>query len=125
MDCIICGSRTGFMLDQIILKMDEVQEKAQEKIIRVVSGTAKGVDTMGETWAQARGLRISRFPADWNTFGKRAGHIRNAEMQKFAEALVAFWDGSSPGTYDMIKQMQKAGKPVIVYNLNLKRIKVT
>lgn len=76
--------------------------------IRVISGTARGADRLGERVAKECQYELSRFPADWNKFGKSAGYIRNAEMAKFAISdesfgvLIAFWDGSSRGTKHMI-----------------------
>lgn len=71
--------------------------------IIIVSGTCRGADRLGEKWAKERGLRIKRFPADWDGLGRKAGHIRNEEMARYSDALVAFWDGSSPGTKGMIE----------------------
>ena len=82
--------------------------------VSIVSGMARGADASGEQFARALGLHVYEFPADWNTHGKRAGHIRNAEMAQFAGGLLAFWDGESRGTDNMIQQMKRLGKPVKV-----------
>lgn len=81
--------------------------------IRIVSGTARGADKLGEQFAQTAHYEISRFPAEWNTYGKSAGYRRNAEMAKFASkngnigVLIAFWDGKSRGTKHMIDLVRK------------------
>lgn len=81
--------------------------------IRIVSGTAKGADQLGEQYAKIAGYDVSRFPADWDGLGKRAGYVRNAEMANFAVAdgnygvLIAFWDGKSKGTKHMIDLAEK------------------
>lgn len=86
--------------------------------IRIVSGTARGADKLGEQYAKIAGYEVSRFPADWDGLGKRAGYIRNAEMAKFAVAdgnygvLIAFWDGKSKGTKHMIDLANKYGLEV-------------
>lgn len=87
-------------------------------ITEVVSGTANGADKMGEMWGYESGLKVSTFPADWNNLGKRAGHVRNLEMAKYANQAVVFWDGVSPGSKNMIDNMKKLGKPVkvVMYN---------
>jgi hypothetical protein len=87
------------------------------KITEVVSGKAAGVDSIGEVWALEHGIPIKEFPADWSRFGKRAGHIRNAQMGDYSDALIAIWDGESRGTANMIDYMQKLNKPVYVRNL--------
>ena len=71
-------------------------------IAEVLSGCARGVDRLGEIWAQHANVPVRRFPADWNAYGRRAGYIRNAEMASNADALIAIWDGRSPGTSHMI-----------------------
>ena len=72
-------------------------------IDEVVSGGDKGVDYMGEYWAKEKGLKSKVFPADWDRLGKRAGHERNKKMADYADGLIAFWNGYSKGTKDMIK----------------------
>lgn len=70
---------------------------------------AKGADTCGERYAKEHGYKIRYFQADWNRYGTAAGPIRNEEMacNADADALVAFWDGKSPGTKSMIQLAQK------------------
>lgn len=86
--------------------------------IRIISGTARGADKLGEQYAKVAGYELSRFPADWNRLGKRAGYVRNAEMAKFAVeddnygVLIAFWDGQSKGTKHMIDLAKKYGLEV-------------
>lgn len=84
----------------------------------IVSGTARGVDQLGEQWAQANGAKVTRFPADWDRYGKSAGYKRNAQMAGYADKLVAIWDGESRGTKHMIDLMTQAGKPVFVHLLS-------
>ena len=90
--------------------------------VRIVSGTARGADKLGEQYAKIVGYEISRFPADWDGLGKRAGYVRNAEMAKFAVeggnygVLIAFWDGQSRGTKHMIDLANKYGLEVHVVN---------
>jgi len=82
--------------------------------IEIVSGGAKGADALGEQFAKIRQMLIQRFPADWRTHGKKAGFIRNMQMAEAAECLVAFWNGSSPGTRSMIQIARSKGLRVRV-----------
>lgn len=84
------------------------------EVTEVVSGTCRGVDESGELWAAMRGLPVKRFAPDWQAYGKSAGPRRNAEMAEYADVLLAFWDGVSSGTRDMIRQMESRGKRVLV-----------
>lgn len=81
----------------------------------IVSGGAPGADALGETYAHNNSTNFRRFPADWVKYGKKAGHIRNEEMAKYADVLVAFWNGESKGTKGMIGQALKHGLEVHVY----------
>ena len=73
----------------------------------IVSGTARGVDQLGERIAAKNKLRVAHFRAAWDLYGKAAGHMRNAQMAGNADALVAVWDGKSPGTRNMIQEAKK------------------
>ncbi|MBY0438578.1 MAG: DUF2493 domain-containing protein [Burkholderiales bacterium] len=87
------------------------------QITAVISGGASGVDSLGEILARENGKPIERFPVskeEWAQHGKAAGPIRNRRMLEAAEALVAVWDGRSPGTLDMITIARKKGIPVHV-----------
>jgi hypothetical protein len=107
---IVAGSRDIVDIKPIRIAF----KRCSWEITEVVSGTARGVDRMGEQVAEELGIPVKRFPADWDKFKKAAGHIRNAEMAKYADALIAIWDGESPGTANMIAQMRKLGKRVFV-----------
>ncbi|MBX0320285.1 DUF2493 domain-containing protein [Shouchella clausii] len=104
---IVAGSRdfNDYML--LKRKLDVVLRNRASEEIEIVSGKARGADTLGERYAKERGYAIKEFPADWETHGKAAGHIRNRLMAEYADALVAFWDGKSRGTENMIETAKK------------------
>ena len=103
---IIAGTRT--ITNYALLEKAMIASKfAEEEIEEVVSGGAAGVDTLGEQWAKKHGIKVKRFPANWDRDGKAAGPIRNKAMAVYAHkdgdgALLALWDGKSPGTSHMI-----------------------
>lgn len=82
----------------------------------IVSGGARGVDSVAEATAKARGMKALIFPADWARHGKQAGFLRNQDIIAVCDRLVAFWDGQSRGTAHSLWLAQQAGKPVIVYD---------
>lgn len=115
MKVIIAGSRG-------ITDMSAVQWAVKSSgfaVKEVVSGMARGVDTVGVQYARSRGLPIERFYAAWKdkdgALDRSAGMKRNAKMAAYADALVAIWDGKSGGTKDMIERMTALGKPVFTY----------
>lgn len=98
---------------------DTIQESGFN-ITTVISGHAPGADTLGEIYADDNDIPVELHPADWNRYGKAAGHIRNAQMADVADAAVIMWDGKSKGTKNMIHEMKKRGLPYILrfYNIN-------
>ncbi len=118
MKIIIAGGRDFNdykSLERCVTKF--LQSIKLEEII-IVSGCAKGADTLGEYFAKFNGFKIEKFPADWNQFPRSAGYIRNKEMAKFADYLIVFWDGKSKGTRNMIDEMKKLNKPILALKYN-------
>ena len=85
------------------------------QITEIVSGQCEGVDLLGEQWANEHNIPVAPFPADWKRYGNAAGPIRNGQMAKYADVLIAIPGERSKGTRDMIKQMKLEGKPVFIY----------
>lgn len=110
MKVIVAGSRS--VTNDLVV--DAAIEDSGFKITELVSGTARGVDRLGEDWAKSRCIAIKRFPADWNRYGKSAGYRRNVEMAEYADALIAIWDGKSKGTQHMINIAQEQKLKVYV-----------
>lgn len=75
----------------------------------IVSGGAQGADSLGERYAREYDLPCESISPDWEQYGKAAGPIRNAQMARRSQALVAFWDGESPGTKNMISMARRMG----------------
>ena len=111
MKVIVAGSRS--ITDYKMVK--EAIEKSGFDVTEIVSGTARGVDRLGEKWARENGVPIHMFPADWDRHGKAAGYIRNTDMGKYADALICVWDGDSKGSKHMIDIMYKFGKPTKIF----------
>jgi len=84
----------------------------------VISGHARGVDKLGELWAERNKIPCEIFPANWDLYGNKAGPIRNNQMAEVADALIAIWDGKSRGTKHMIDTATKKGLKVYVHLLN-------
>ena len=114
---IIAGSR-GFSNYKLLKEKcnEYLREKRKEYNIIIISGGARGADTLGEKYAQDEGFSLEVFPANWNKFGKSAGFIRNEQMAEVADALIAFWDGKSHGTKHMIEIMKNKKLLVRVVN---------
>lgn len=120
---IIAGGRDFIyrtLLEGYLDKYIENLSDNDKRRITIISGGARGADTLGERYAKAREYSLIQFPANWDKYGKRAGYIRNAEMAKYAVAdgsygvLFAFWDCESKGTENMIETAEKYGLEVHV-----------
>lgn len=78
----------------------------------IIAGAARGVDSFAADYARTYGLRLKEYPADWATYGRKAGYIRNQQMlvQGNPDVILAFPGGK--GTKMMVDLAIKAGKPV-------------
>lgn len=122
---IVCGSRT--FNDYVYLRkcLDDFIKSNPGYRITIVSGTAAGADKLGEQYALNKYLLLKRFPAKWNVYGKSAGYIRNAEMLDYAMSddaepfVMAFWDGESHGTKQMIKLAKSKNVKTIIHKIEV------
>lgn len=112
MKLIIAGSR------HLSMTPEEIQwlvEHFKINISEIVCGEALGIDICGRKYGELLDIPIESFPVskeDWELFGKRAGHIRNAKMAAYGNELLLIWDGKSKGSGNMKENMLKLGKPV-------------
>ncbi len=103
MRVIIAGSRTITDYERV----ERAIKASGWSITEVVSGTAQGVDILGELWGDTHQIPVKQFRANWNDHGKAAGPIRNAAMARYAAArlpdagLILVWDGRSKGSANM------------------------
>ena len=97
---IIAGGRDFMDYNLLKEKANKIlQEKRVSHKIVIISGCARGADTLGLRYASENAFDVEEYPANWDKYGKKAGYMRNVEM---ADALIAFWDGKSKGTKHMI-----------------------
>ena len=111
---IVAGGRD--FVDSLYLHrtLDKLlSNKAKDQVV-IISGRARGADTLGENYGVSKGIRVDGYLANWDKYGKSAGYRRNVEMANDADALVAFWDGKSRGTMHMINIANEKGLQVRV-----------
>ena len=101
----------------------------------VISGGAKGIDTLAVEWAVENNIPVEVFEAAWDNldhpdaiiktspwgqkYDAKAGLRRNELMAVHADALIAIWDGQSKGTKHMIKMARKRDLPIFVYRTDI------
>ena len=104
---IIAGGRTFQNYEVLRDFCDKcLSRKAKTHQIEVLSGCCRGADILGQEYARKNGFSIWYMPANWRD-GKSAGPQRNQLMAENADALIAFWDGRSRGTKNMIEIAKK------------------
>jgi hypothetical protein len=114
MKVAVIGSRTFFDKAKLVEQLDRLQN-----ISLIVSGGARGADSLGEQYAKERKIPTMIFLPDWERFGKSAGFKRNVQIIDHADLVVAFWDGQSAGTRHSIDLARKSGKEckIVLYSV--------
>ncbi|MBQ7133091.1 MAG: DUF2493 domain-containing protein [Ruminococcus sp.] len=82
--------------------------------ITIFSGHCSGTDALAERNAEENNYSLELFPAQWNKYGRSAGPIRNEIMVAKCDYVIAFWDGTSKGTKNLIDNAVKYNKPLRV-----------
>lgn len=117
---LIAGSRSVTDYQLVSRTIDRLIAPIRNKYdFLIVSGGARGVDSMAETYARQREMSLRVMPADWKRYGKAAGYIRNEEMHRYISTFehrgaVAFWDGQSKGTAHSFDLAEKYKNPLRV-----------
>lgn len=111
MRILVCGGRDYSNKEYVYSILDECY--SQNTRLEIISGMARGADTIAWQWAKDRGVKCFEFPADWDRYKKAAGPIRNQQMidEGFPDAGIAF-RGTS-GTADMVRRLKAADIPVL------------
>lgn len=116
MKLLVAGSRTISSTNAIYKVLNEYVEEHGDKL-SIISGGAKGVDTVAAEFAKSQNIPFTEVPADWDKHGRAAGFIRNKEMWEMADEGVVFWDGVSKGTAHSFKLSEQMNKKLRVFRL--------
>jgi len=114
MKVLISGSRKCETPSVVIERL----EKLPKNDLLIIHGSARGVDSIAQTWCVEKSINVTTYPADWNKYGRAAGPIRNREMLKEnPDLVIAFPCPNSKGTRDMIEAAKSAGFTVEIVEL--------
>ena len=128
----VVGSRSFKNYNFLSEQLTEIFKKLSYEDVIIVSGGSGGADTLAEQYANENGLDTRIIKADWkdmsepcvvkrNTYGTYnalAGFKRNKVVVDEADLIIAFWDGRSHGTADMIAAAKNEGKHLMVIDTN-------
>ena len=120
----IVGSRTFNDYATLLYVTNSIKRDNGYTYTEIVSGGAKGADSLAERYAEQNKIPTKIFRADWNRHGKRAGFIRNVYIIDDCDVCICFWDGSSHGTKHDIELCKEKGKVCWIYNFITQKIYV-
>lgn len=95
--------------------LENILKSLDFKITEIISGGAKGVDTLAEIYSFSNSIPITKILPEWNKYGRGAGLVRNMNIIKESDIVVALWDGKSKGTLDSINKARKLDKKVFIF----------
>lgn len=110
---LVCGGRNFDQKESLFKELDEIKNKYD--IILLIQGGASGADSFAKEWARINKIPYKTYYADWKTYGKAAGIIRNKRMlvEGNPDLVVAFRGGN--GTLNMVSISEEIGKKVLKY----------
>ena len=112
MKLLIVGSRS--FTDYERMENEIFRQYSVDQIDAVISGGAKGADSLARLFAINHEIQFIEHLPDWNRLGKKAGILRNMTMVDEADEVIAFWDGESRGTAFTIQYAKEKQKPLYV-----------
>ncbi len=81
---------------------------------KIISGGASGADKNSERFAKENNIPIEVIKPDYEKYGKGAPLVRNEEIIKKADTVLAFWDKTSKGTQNALNHAKKHNKDTII-----------
>jgi hypothetical protein len=109
MKVAVVGSRSFNDYEKLKQTLDQTPD-----ISRIISGGAKGADSLAEQWAREKGIETVVYKPDWAKYGRGAGVVRNRLIIEDCDYCIAFWDGESKGTKSSIDYCKKLNKRLLV-----------
>jgi hypothetical protein len=108
----IVGSRT--FTNYALLESTILHFMKNNNVIQIITGGAKGADTLAEKFATENNIQCIVFKPDWKKSWKRAGFMRNTTIVENSDYVIAFWDGRSTGTLDTLTKCEKLNVEALI-----------
>ena len=100
------------------LQIKDFTRYLPKNVTEIISGGAKGIDTCAREYAIANGLKLTEFLPEYSKYGRAAPLKRNLQIIDYADAVIAFWDGTSKGTEYVINQCKSRNIAITIYIFN-------
>lgn len=118
MKLLIAGSRTITDYQLLAFYVQGVENVTGIDIDVIISGGARGIDTLAKEFALSNEIPFIEMKADWSQ-GKGAGFKRNTDMVEQCDGCIILWDGMSNGTVDTAKKILNARKPLWMFTIDM------
>lgn len=117
--CVIIAGSSGF---NDYTKFENkcnyfLSEKIKTHNVVILSGTSYRITSIINQYSYEHNIIKIPFYAEWRKYGKNAGNISNEKMINCADALIAFWDGKSTFTANLIDMAKVKGLPTVVVRI--------
>ena len=113
----IVGSREFLDYSLLVETVDSFVKKTKIKVEKIVSGGAKGADSLAARYASEHCYPLEEFKPDYGLYGRGAPLKRNTTIVENSDIILAFIKASSKGTWDTIRKAQAMNKIVRIYNV--------
>lgn len=97
------------------LTVDNLEQYLPEDTTEIVSGGAKGIDTCAREYALSHDIKLTEFLPEYSRYGRGAPLKRNLQIIIYSDLVIAFWDGQSKGTKNVIENCKKLNVKVDVH----------
>lgn len=122
MKLLIAGSRT--ITDYALYKPFLFKYCYDNNVDGILSGGARGADTIAKMFAEDTSIPFVELLAEWNKLGKSAGFIRNISLVDQCDAAILLWDGESKGTAHTLSLLKASGKPYTIIEVHNKCLSI-
>lgn len=97
------------------LLVNDLGNYLPDRVVEIISGGAKGIDSYARAYALENGIRMIEFFPEYDKYGRSAPLKRNLKIIENADLVLAFWDGVSRGTEFVIDNCKQMGVPVKIF----------
>lgn len=118
LDIAIIGSREFTDYEFMKKKLDKEFDNLTF-VNAIISGGAKGADSLAEKYAEEIGRPMVVYRPDYKKYGRAAPFVRNTEIIEHCDVVFAFWNGKSNGTRDALNKAEKLGKQIHIIRFDL------